>query len=184
MVSDMRSATKNDSTDKIDTVMKLMITSDQKIAFGEDYCKLEEEDEVDKTSELYDLSPFMEDGIIKMRANVTYTDILTEQMKHPTILRKESRLAELVIMNSHVTPLHAGPEQTIRLVRNRFWVIGGKRAISKVISKCNNKECTSNRMKPVLQLPPPLPKERLCNDCFRYISIDASGPYDMKKCGL
>ena len=68
---DTWSATKNDSTDKIDTVMKLMITSDQKIAFGEDYCKLEEEDEVDKTSELYDLSPFMEDGVIKMQTRLT-----------------------------------------------------------------------------------------------------------------
>ena len=39
-------------------------------------------------------------------------------------------------------------------------------------------------MKPVLQPPPPLPKERLGNDCFRYISIDASGSYDMKRCGV
>ena len=39
-------------------------------------------------------------------------------------------------------------------------------------------------MKPVLQPPPSVPKERLGNDCFRCISIDASGPYDMKKCGV
>ena len=39
-------------------------------------------------------------------------------------------------------------------------------------------------MKPVLQAPFPLPKERLGNDCFHYISIHASGPYDMKKCGV
>ena len=35
--------------------MKLMITNDQKIVFGEDYYKLKEGNDVDKTSELYDL---------------------------------------------------------------------------------------------------------------------------------
>ena len=105
-------------------------------------------------------------------------------MKHPVILAKDSRLAELVIMDAHVTQLHAGPEQTKRMVRNHFWTIGGKRSICKVINNCHYKKCTSRRMKPVLQPPPPLPKERLGNDCFRYISIDASGPYDMKKCGV
>ena len=37
-------------------------------------------------------------------------------------------------------------------------------------------------MKPVLQPPPPLPKVRLSSDYFPYISNDASGPYDRKKC--
>ena len=144
---------------------------------------MEEGNDVEKTSELFDLSPFMEDGIIKMQTRLTYSELLPEQMKHPVILQKDSCLAELVIMDAHVTQLHAGPEQTKRMVRNHFWTIGGKRSISKVIKNCHHKECTSRRMKPVLQQPPPLPKERLGNDCFRYISIDASGPYQMKKCG-
>ena len=119
-----------------------------------------------------------------MQTRLTYSELLPEQMKHPIILGKGFRLAELVTMDAHVTQLHAGPEQTKRLVRNKFWAIGGKRAISKVINKCNHKECTTRRMKPVLQPPPPLPKERLGNDCFRYISIDASGPYEMKRCAV
>ena len=94
-----------------------------------------------------------------MKTRLTYSELLPEQMKHPIILGKGSRLAELVIMDAHVTQLHAGPEQTKRLVRNKFWAIGGKRAISKVINKCNHKECTAKRMKPVLQPPPPLPKK-------------------------
>ena len=122
----------------------------------------------------------MGDGIIKMKTRLTYSELLPEPMKHPIIFGKGSRLSELVIMDTHATQLHAGPEKTKRLVRNKFWVIGGKRAISKVINNCNHKECASRRMKPVLQPPPPLPKERLGNDCFRNISIIASWPYDMK----
>ena len=99
--------------------MKLMITNDQKIAFGEDYHKLEDGNNVDKTSELYDLSQFMEDGIIKTQTMLTYSELLPQQIKRPIILRKGSRLAELVIMNANVTQLHAGPEQTKRLVRRK-----------------------------------------------------------------
>ena len=49
VILDTWSATKNDSTDKIDTVMELMITKDQEIVFCEDYCKLEEGNDVTKT---------------------------------------------------------------------------------------------------------------------------------------
>ena len=54
----------------------------------------------------------MEDGVIKMQTRLTYSELLPEQMKHPIILGKGSRLAELVIMDGHITRLHAGPEQT------------------------------------------------------------------------
>ena len=106
----------------------------------------------------------MEDGIIKMRTRFAYSDTLPSQMKHPTILGKGSRLAELVIMDAHVTQLHAVSEETKELVRNKFWAIGGKRVISKVINECNHNEYTSSRMKTVLQPPPLLPKERIGND--------------------
>ena len=66
MILEAWSAIKNDNSDKIDTVMKLMITNDQRIVFAEDFYRLEEGYDVDKASELHDLSPFMEDGVVKM----------------------------------------------------------------------------------------------------------------------
>ena len=53
--------------------MKLMIKNDQKLTFGDDYKRSEEGKDVEKTSKLFDLSPFMEDGIIKMQARLTYS---------------------------------------------------------------------------------------------------------------
>ena len=58
---------------------------------------MEEGNDVDKTSELYDLSPFMEDRIIKMQTRLMYSELLPEQMKHPILLWKGSRKVELVI---------------------------------------------------------------------------------------
>ena len=84
------------------------------MVFGENYYKLQEGNDVDKTSQLNDLSSFIEDGGIKMQTRLTYSELLPEQMKHPIILGKGSRLAELVLMDAHITQLHAGPEQTKR----------------------------------------------------------------------
>ena len=72
MLLDTWSAIKNDNAEKIDTVMKLMIINDQKLTFGDDYKRLEEGKDVEKTSELFDLSPLKEDGIIKMQTRLTY----------------------------------------------------------------------------------------------------------------
>ena len=48
MTLDTWSATKNGSTDRIDTALKVMITKDQKIVFSEDYYKLKEGNHVAK----------------------------------------------------------------------------------------------------------------------------------------
>ena len=48
------SALQNESSEKINIIMKLMIENDQKLTFGDDYKRLEEGKDVEKTSELFD----------------------------------------------------------------------------------------------------------------------------------
>ena len=87
-------------------------------------------------------------------------------------------------MDSHIQQFHSGPELTKRLIRNKFWITGGKRAISTVINKCYHKQCVSKRAKPTIQAPPALPLERMGNDCYENISLDACGPFRIKLCGI
>ena len=101
---------------EMESVMNLMIINDQKLQFSDEYSLLERGKEVGKGSELYNFSPFMENGVIKMRTRLTHSELLPEQMRRPTILIKSSRLAELILMDSHVSQLHSGPEQTKRMV--------------------------------------------------------------------
>ena len=121
------------SSSELDAILDIMIINDQKTHFIDEYTQLQQEEDVGKNSHIYALSPFLEEGIIKMQTRLAYSDLLPEQMKYPIILAKKSRLAELIIMDSHIQQLHAGPEQTKRLVRNKYWVVGGKRGISTVI---------------------------------------------------
>ena len=85
-----------------------MIIKDQRIHFEPEYNDLSEGQDVTKNSDIYPLSPFMDDGIIKMITRLM--DVLPEQYAYPIILAK-GRLAELIIWECHVRLLHSGPEQ-------------------------------------------------------------------------
>ena len=52
---------------------------------------------------------------------------MPEQMKHPIILPRDSRITELIILQHHQSTAHSGPELTLRNVRLQFWIVGGKR---------------------------------------------------------
>ena len=131
-----------------------MVINDQQITFGHEYNQLENGMDVDRNSAIYCLSPFMDNNVIKMRTRLGHSELLPEQHKYPIILSKDSRLSELIILNSHEKQHHAGPEQTKRLVRNIYWILDGKRAISSILSKCPHQECVSKRLKPIIQAPP------------------------------
>ena len=77
-----------------------MIINDQRIHFEPEYNDLSDGKDVAKNSDIYSLSPFMDDdGIIKMHTRLT--EVLAEQYAYPIVLAK-GRLAELIIWECHV----------------------------------------------------------------------------------
>ena len=66
---------------------------------------------------------------------------MPEQMKHPIILPKDSRITELIILQHHQATAHSGPELTLRNVRLQFWITGGKRQIRSALKLCHHKLC-------------------------------------------
>ena len=55
-----------------------------------------------------------------------------------------------------------------------------KEKINNVLKQCRNKECRKSQFKPIEQMMPPLPKERMDLECFYAVSIDCLGPLEMK----
>ena len=85
-------------------------------------------------------------------------------------------------MHQHVQTSHCGAEQTKRLIRNNYWVVGSKRKIKSVLKQCKNRECRKWQLKPIAVPPPSLPKERMEFECFKSISLDGFGPIEMITC--
>ena len=63
--------------------LNLMIINEQKAAWPEEYLQLKENKEVNSTSDLAQLSPFLKDNIIRMRPRLEYSNILPEQTRFP-----------------------------------------------------------------------------------------------------
>ena len=139
-----------------------MLLNDQKLAFVDECKALQIWEHVHKSSSVATLSPFLdEDGLIKMKSRLEYCDSLPEQTKYPIILDhpSKSKLSELLINDCHLSGHHSGPEFTRRTLLNRYWIVGGKKAIQSILHKCRHKEC--RHIKAVIQNIPPLPAERM-----------------------
>ena len=172
--------------DELEAVLNAMILNDQKLTFVDEYKALQNGEPVNKSSSIATLAPFLdEDGLIKMRSRLEYCDSLPEQARYPTILDhpSKSKLAELLIKDVHLSGYHSGPEFTRRTLRNRYWIVGGKKAIQSILHKCCHKACRP--IKTVIQNIPPLPAERMNTaKVFEMISLDGIGPFEIKKCGI
>ena len=74
---------------ELDVILKLMIINDQRVHFEPEYNDLNDGKDVAKYSDIYSLSPFMDnDGIIRMHTRLT--ELLAEQYKYPIILAKRT----------------------------------------------------------------------------------------------
>ena len=172
--------------DELEAVLNAMILNDQKHTFIEEYKALQLGENVKKSSNIATLSPFLDqDGLIKMKSRLEYCDLLPEQSKYPVILEhpSKSKLSELLINDFHLKGHHSGPDHTRRALRNRFWIVGGKKAIQSILHKCPFKGCRP--IKPIIQNTPPLPEERMNTaKVFEMISLDGIGHFEIRKCGI
>ena len=110
-------------TDELEAVLNAMILNDQKHTFIEEYKALQLGENVQKSSNIATLSPFLDqDGLIKMKSRLEYCDLLPEQSKYPVILDhpSKSKLSELLINDCHLSGHHSGPNYTRRTLRNRY----------------------------------------------------------------
>jgi hypothetical protein len=74
---------------------------------------------------------------------------------------------------------HAGPETTLGILRERFWIIHGRRTVQKVIRRCL--VCRKQRIGPVQQQMAPLPAERVTiSPAFSHVGIDFTGHLILK----
>lgn len=61
---------------------------------------------------------------------------LSFENKHPALLPRNSRLTELIIMNTHNRYLHPGINTTLYLIQQNFWLISGRKLVRRCLQKC------------------------------------------------
>ena len=61
---------------------------------------------------------------------------ITDDAKHQIIIPHDDPVIEKLIMHLHFKACHAGPETTLALLRQLFWLTHGRREAKRVSSKC------------------------------------------------
>ena len=152
----------------------LWVAQVQTDAFQNEKETLQDKQEIEDTSSIFQLRPYLSDGLLRVTGRLQES-ALTSDEKHPLILPSDHRYTRLVILDLHESLCHAGIQQTMFALRARFWVPRSRQKVREAIHTCLR--CRVFQLKPMSQDCAPLPKERVCSGApFSRIGVDLGGP--------
>ena len=116
-----------------------------------------------------------DDHIIRCEGRINKASV-PEHAKQPILLPPRHPLTELIILESHKVVHHNGIGDTLNCVRERFWILRGRKAVKRIVRKCAT--CRRFEGKPIpTPRDPPLPLSRISNQpLFTHTGIDFAGP--------
>jgi len=99
--------------------------------------------------------------------------------RYPIILPHSGFVVDQIISNEHEMSMHAGIQVVMSNLRERYWIIRGRRAVRRVIQRCVICRRYSQRKSNVA--PAPLPEDRVKDAMvFEIIGVDLAGPLFLK----
>jgi len=152
----------------------------QNMHFSEELKCIKEHKILKKSSPLRSLFPFLDEtGLLRVGGRLQNSS-LPESSKHPIILPSQHKFCERLIREKHIIHLHAGPTLLSHIIRQSYWIIGGKRLINKCINRCIRCIRFKSTATPQ-QLMGDLPKCRVTpSRPFTQCGIDYAGPISIK----
>lgn len=167
------------TTGELTAANELIIKHVQQLEFEQEYRKLLKKETVSNKSPLYKLNPYLDKkDIIRVGGRLTNSN-LPFAMKNPIILSRNGRLTQLLIEQAHSRVLHGGARLTLAYIRQRYWIVGGNRAVKTRLRHC----VTCRRHKPTetYQLLSDLPKQRAQpSRPFTHSGVDFTGHVEVK----
>lgn len=119
------------------------------------------------------------EGVLRIQSKIILSEEYPECFSRPIVLPNKHELVDKLIEYVHNTSGHVGVQTTLCQIREKFWIIRGRRAVQRVISKCVT--CLKLKAKPVKVVAAPLPTERIETvACFSVTGVDALGPLYLK----
>jgi len=136
---------------------------------------------IKKTSPICRLDPMIfVDGLLRVGGRLQRSSV-NESQKHQIILPSKHPVTLLIVDYCHVLSGHSGKEFTLSTLRNKYWIIGARRTVRRVIQRCIT--CRKCFSRPCMQKMAALPLERVTSNepPFTFVGIDFFGPCFCKK---
>ena len=132
-----------------------------------------------KGSKLISLSPFLneEDGLMRVGGRLGKSKTLTYDTRHPIILpNSDCEVVQSLIRHYHTKHYHCSIVETYYLLRQKYYFLGGRNTVRKVVSKCL--ECQLAYKQPTPQKMGELPESRVSLAIpFQHSGMDVFGEF-------
>ena len=126
------------------------------------------------------LNAQVRDGLLRVGGRIGQAPLCYD-LRHPVILPYKHHVTDLIIKDHHLKVGHMGQESVLSSLRQKYWILKGRSAVRRVLSKCF--DCQKRKAKPTEQFMAELPKDRVTpsEPPFTYVGIDCFGPIDVKQ---
>lgn len=166
------------TADEYRETLSIFTRNDQRKHFRNEINSLLADDEVEIKSPLSSLAPMMDEqsGILRVGGRLRKSEKVFEQ-RHPVLLAKDSKLAFLLIKQTHfIDTMHGGPSAVIQHLRKYYWILGIRQKTKAIINRCV--VCTRFGGKTLMQKMGDLPEHRIVPaKPFARSAVDYCGPF-------
>jgi hypothetical protein len=119
---------------ELNDALKYWITVSQSQHFTDEIHALSRGNEISRSSRLTTLTPFIQDGILRVGGRLKNA-VIPYDSKHQIIIPKEHVISRLLVSDTHVKLNHAGTEHTLAGLRKTYWIIHA-RSLVKTDDQC------------------------------------------------
>ncbi|XP_041450598.1 uncharacterized protein LOC121404670 [Drosophila obscura] len=158
---------------------RILLRSIQRVHLWPDYKTLRDEQQVQSSSSISSLAPFLDDhGLLRVGGRLENSS-LDFNARHPVILPRRHPVTSAVIVHVHEQNLHAGPRSLLALIRHEYWPIGGRKTVASVVNRCTR--CFKAKPRLLQHIMADLPKDRVnASYVFAVTGVDFCGPFFFK----
>jgi hypothetical protein len=104
--------------------------------------------------EISPLCPYMDnEGIIRLRTKIVERTDLGD-FGIPAILPSSHPVVEMLVLRAHEESCHVGVQGLLSLLRERFWILKGRKTIRGILTKCV--VCRRHGARHISTIPPAL----------------------------
>ncbi|XP_028406775.1 uncharacterized protein LOC114529217 [Dendronephthya gigantea] len=136
---------------------------------------------VKRSTIIFNVDPVLSKGLLRVGGRLRRAPI-NHDAKHPVILPKHHHVIALIVKHHHHLSGHSGLEYTLSLIRQRYWIINGRRTVKTILNQCVS--CKKRQAPTSRQKMADLPEDRTTpsKPPFTCTGIDCFGPFEVR-CG-
>ncbi|XP_065085675.1 uncharacterized protein LOC135707720 [Ochlerotatus camptorhynchus] len=136
--------------------------------------------QLEKSSQLYTLSPFLDEcNVLRMRGRTEAAEFLPYDVRFPVILPKNHTITLKLIEHFHKRFGHSNNETVVNKLRQHFVIANLRAGVRNVARNCQ--WCRVHKCHPVAPIMAPLPVQRLTPYLapFSFVGLDYCGPLEV-----